>query len=88
MRFHKIQNVQIALDFLRLKGIRLVNIRSDEIVDGNPKLTLGLVWTIILHFQRFRGIAEKISTQAPCWRLMEVCWVGVCKEDIWEDIWK
>ncbi|XP_070183083.1 alpha-actinin-4-like [Littorina saxatilis] len=51
MRFHKIQNVQIALDFLRLKGIRLVNIRSDEIVDGNPKLTLGLVWTIILHFQ-------------------------------------
>ncbi|ESO92340.1 hypothetical protein LOTGIDRAFT_162645, partial [Lottia gigantea] len=51
MRFHKIQNVQIALDFLKFKGIRLVNIRSDEIVDGNPKLTLGLIWTIILHFQ-------------------------------------
>ncbi|CAG5131559.1 unnamed protein product, partial [Candidula unifasciata] len=51
MRFHKIQNVQIALDFLRMKGIKLVNIRSDEIVDGNPKLTLGLIWTIILHFQ-------------------------------------
>lgn len=34
-----------------LLQIRLVNIRSDEIVDGNPKLTLGLVWTIILHFQ-------------------------------------
>jgi len=31
--------------------IRLVNIRADEIVDGNTKLTLGLVWTIILHFQ-------------------------------------
>jgi len=31
--------------------IRLVNIRADEIVDGNMKLTLGLVWTIILHFQ-------------------------------------
>lgn len=28
-----------------------MNIRSDEIVDGNPKLTLGLIWTIILHFQ-------------------------------------
>ncbi|KAJ8305394.1 hypothetical protein KUTeg_015939 [Tegillarca granosa] len=51
MRFHKIQNVQIALEYLRRKGIRLVNIRSDEIVDGNPKLTLGLIWTIILHFQ-------------------------------------
>jgi hypothetical protein len=31
--------------------IKLVNIRADDIVDGNPKLTLGLVWTIILHFQ-------------------------------------
>ncbi|KAK2194134.1 hypothetical protein NP493_2g12000 [Ridgeia piscesae] len=51
MRFHKLQNVRIALDFLRSKGIRLVNIRPDEITDGNPKLTLGLIWTIILHFQ-------------------------------------
>ncbi|GFO21149.1 plectin-1 [Plakobranchus ocellatus] len=56
MRFHKIQNVQIALDFLRVKGIKIVNIRSDEIVDGNPKLTLGLIWTIILHFQYFKWI--------------------------------
>ena len=31
--------------------IKLINIRPDDIVDGNPKLTLGLVWTIILHFQ-------------------------------------
>jgi len=29
----------------------MVNIRADEIVDGNPKLTLGLIWTFILHFQ-------------------------------------
>jgi hypothetical protein len=50
-RFHKLQNVQIALDFLAHKKIRLVNIRADEIVDGNSKLTLGLIWTIILHFQ-------------------------------------
>lgn len=31
--------------------IKLVNIRPDEIVDGNPKLTLGLIWIIILNFQ-------------------------------------
>lgn len=30
--------------------VRIVNIRADEIVDGNPKLTLGLIWIIILHF--------------------------------------
>lgn len=83
MRFHKLQNVQIALDYLRhrqvhkavlpapgsgslalatsrnvglLNGaicsqVKLVNIRNDDIADGNPKLTLGLIWTIILHFQ-------------------------------------
>lgn len=31
--------------------VKLVNIRNDDITDGNPKLTLGLIWTIILHFQ-------------------------------------
>lgn len=78
MRFHKLQNVQIALDYLRHRQVRLptwllaptplpgcplvrlslvcpqvklVNIRNDDIADGNPKLTLGLIWTIILHFQ-------------------------------------
>ncbi|XP_030078527.1 dystonin isoform X15 [Drosophila hydei] len=51
MRFHMLQNAQMALDFLRFKNIKLVNIRAEDIVDGNPKLTLGLIWTIILHFQ-------------------------------------
>ncbi|KAI1231179.1 hypothetical protein IHE44_0008114 [Lamprotornis superbus] len=35
--------------------VKLVNIRNDDITDGNPKLTLGLIWTIILHFQRMQG---------------------------------
>uniref|UniRef100_A0A5F8HHW5 Calponin-homology (CH) domain-containing protein n=1 Tax=Monodelphis domestica TaxID=13616 RepID=A0A5F8HHW5_MONDO len=34
-----------------LINVKLVNIRNDDITDGNPKLTLGLIWTIILHFQ-------------------------------------
>ncbi|XP_051981105.1 plectin-like, partial [Xyrauchen texanus] len=51
MRFHKLQNVQIALDFLKHRQVKLVNIRNDDIADGNPKLTLGLIWTVILHFQ-------------------------------------
>uniref|UniRef100_A0A182YD89 Uncharacterized protein n=1 Tax=Anopheles stephensi TaxID=30069 RepID=A0A182YD89_ANOST len=71
MRFHMLQNAQMALDFLRYKKIKLVNIRAEDIVDGNPKLTLGLIWTIILHFQvgggtndlyeelAFKGIAKQ-----------------------------
>lgn len=57
MRFHQLQNVNNALDFLQKdRKIKLVNIRSEEIVDGNPKLILGLVWTLILHFQISDGI--------------------------------
>ncbi|XP_054053086.1 dystonin isoform X29 [Rissa tridactyla] len=51
MRFHRLQNVQIALEYLKKRQVKLVNIRNDDITDGNPKLTLGLIWTIILHFQ-------------------------------------
>ncbi|XP_040899535.1 plectin isoform X4 [Toxotes jaculatrix] len=58
MRFHKLQNVQIALDFLRHRQVKLVNIRNDDIADGNPKLTLGLIWTIILHFQVSSSISD------------------------------
>ncbi|XP_041963760.1 plectin isoform X27 [Alosa sapidissima] len=58
MRFHKLQNVQIALDFLRHRQVKLVNIRNDDIADGNPKLTLGLIWTIILHFQVSCSISD------------------------------
>ncbi|KAF3840137.1 hypothetical protein F7725_018854 [Dissostichus mawsoni] len=57
MRFHKLQNVQIALDFLRHRQVKLVNIRNDDIADGNPKLTLGLIWTI-LHFQVSSSISD------------------------------
>ena len=37
--------------YLNVFQIKLVNIRAEDIVDSNPKLTLGLIWTIILHFQ-------------------------------------
>nr|CDQ02105.1 Bm7639, isoform g [Brugia malayi] len=50
-RFHRIQNVQYCLDFLKKKSIKTVNIRPEDIVEGSPKLTLGLIWTIILNFQ-------------------------------------
>ena len=63
MRFHAIQNVETALRFLRYKEIKLVNIRGEDIVDGNPKLTLGLIWTIILHFQVGRYKSGKLGNK-------------------------
>ncbi|CAG7835763.1 unnamed protein product [Allacma fusca] len=50
MRFHKIANVNKALDYIASKGVKLVSIGAEEIVDGNLKMTLGMIWTIILRF--------------------------------------
>ncbi|CAF0768710.1 unnamed protein product [Brachionus calyciflorus] len=50
MRFHKIANVNKALGFIQSKGVKLVSIGAEEIVDGNLKMTLGMIWTIILRF--------------------------------------
>ncbi|CAJ0582161.1 unnamed protein product, partial [Mesorhabditis spiculigera] len=50
MRFHKIANVNKAIEYIERKGVKLVSIGAEEIVDGNVKMTLGLIWTIILRF--------------------------------------
>uniref|UniRef100_A0A6Q2XZN7 Calponin-homology (CH) domain-containing protein n=1 Tax=Esox lucius TaxID=8010 RepID=A0A6Q2XZN7_ESOLU len=46
----KLENVSVALEFLDRESIRLVSIDSKAIVDGNLKLILGMVWTLILHY--------------------------------------
>ncbi|XP_042359998.1 LOW QUALITY PROTEIN: nesprin-1-like [Plectropomus leopardus] len=42
-------NIETALNFLKKKSIKLVNINIPDIIDGRPSIILGLVWTIILH---------------------------------------
>uniref|UniRef100_A0A8C0H3L7 Filamin B n=1 Tax=Chelonoidis abingdonii TaxID=106734 RepID=A0A8C0H3L7_CHEAB len=46
----QLENVSVALEFLERESIKLVSIDSKAIVDGNLKLILGLVWTLILHY--------------------------------------
>ncbi|XP_056101655.1 filamin-C isoform X1 [Rhinichthys klamathensis goyatoka] len=46
----KLENVSVALEFLDRERIKLVSIDSKAIVDGNLKLILGLIWTLILHY--------------------------------------
>ncbi|XP_076819806.1 filamin-A-like isoform X4 [Clavelina lepadiformis] len=46
----KLENVSVALKFLERERIKLVSIDSKAIVDGNLKLILGLIWTLILHY--------------------------------------
>jgi len=49
-RVHSLANMDKALQIVSDNGVKLVSMSSDCIVDGNVKLTLGLVWSIILHF--------------------------------------
>ncbi|XP_068993980.1 dystrophin, isoforms A/C/F/G/H isoform X8 [Neodiprion pinetum] len=61
MRVHHLNNVNKALQILEQNNVKLVNISSNDIVDGNPKLTLGLVWSIILHWQVHYHLKDLMS---------------------------
>lgn len=58
MRIHNVENVGKALKFIHEHGVKLANIGAEEIVDGNLKMTLGLIWTIILRFA-IAGLSEE-----------------------------
>ncbi|KAM6202620.1 nesprin-2 [Rhynchocyon petersi] len=54
-------NIEHALTFLKNRSIKLINIHVTDIIDGNPSIILGLIWTIILHFH-----IEKLAQTLSC----------------------
>ncbi|EIW80884.1 actinin-like protein [Coniophora puteana RWD-64-598 SS2] len=50
MRIQKAENVNTALEFIRQRGVKLTNIGPEDIIDGNLKLILGMIWTLVLRF--------------------------------------
>ncbi|XP_048246435.1 filamin-C-like isoform X1 [Haliotis rufescens] len=46
-----LENVTLALNAIAADNIRLVNIGSEDIVNGSLKLILGLIWHLILRYQ-------------------------------------
>eukprot|EP01136_Pigoraptor_vietnamica_P010150 Opistho-1_new@47430 len=63
LRVHKIQNINKALQFIKDKGVKLIGIGAEEICDGNLKLTLGMIWTIILRYQIQDITVEELSAK-------------------------
>ena len=45
---HKINHVNKAVDFIPRKGVKLVYIRAEEVLNGNAKM--GMIQTIILRY--------------------------------------
>ncbi|KAF9779654.1 actinin-like protein [Thelephora terrestris] len=50
MRIQKAENVNRALEFINSRGVKLTNIGPEDIIDGNLKLILGMIWTLVLRF--------------------------------------
>lgn len=73
-RINKIENVGKALAFLQQKKVNLENIGAEDIVDCNPRLTLGLVWTIILRFQIEEVEIEGESSETKSAKVAFLLW--------------
>ena len=80
MRIQKAENVNRALEFINSRGVKLTNIGPEgsphwktrrtpltsylDIIDGNLKLILGMIWTLVLRFT----IADIRSVVSLCSR--------------------
>lgn len=60
--FHHRNNINTVLKVLVEQGVKLVNISSDDIEGGNPKLTLALIWLIALSFNGQKLVNTQAST--------------------------
>jgi len=54
----KYENTHIAIEFVKSEGIKIVNIGNTDITDGNLRIILGLIWTLILRYQVNRGAGD------------------------------
>ncbi|KAI3352715.1 hypothetical protein L3Q82_020167 [Scortum barcoo] len=72
MRIHCLENVDKALQFLKEQRVHLENMGSHDIVDGNHRLTLGLIWTIILRFQVCQAQVKSGADDILCGAVLPV----------------
>lgn len=51
INMQKMENITVALEFFKTHGISMVNVGTMDIVDGNMRIILGLVWRLIMAFE-------------------------------------
>ncbi|XP_060068988.1 filamin-A-like [Ylistrum balloti] len=50
-QYEKLQNITVALDGIAADNVRIINIDSKEILEGNTKLILALIWQLVSRYQ-------------------------------------
>lgn len=84
LRVQKFENVNKCLDFIKSRSIQLTNIGAEDVVDGNRKIILGLIWTLILRFTiseiNEEGLSAKEGLLLWCQR-KTACYEGVDVRD-------
>ncbi|KIW70777.1 hypothetical protein PV04_03018 [Phialophora macrospora] len=80
LRVQKFENVNKSLEFIKHRGIQMTNIGAEDVVDGNRKIILGLIWTLILRFTisdiNEEGLTAKEGLLLWCQR-KTACYEGV-----------
>lgn len=91
LRVQRFENVNKCLDFIKSRGIQMTNIGAEDVVDGNRKIILGLIWTLILRFTisdiNEEGLSAKEGLLLWCQR-KTACYEGVDVRDFstsWND---
>lgn len=91
LRVQKFENVNKSLDFVKGRGIQMTNIGAEDIVDGNRKIILGLIWILISRFTisdiNEEGMTAKEGLLLWCQR-KTACYEGVEVRDFsssWND---
>ncbi|KAK2750413.1 hypothetical protein FQN57_003893 [Myotisia sp. PD_48] len=91
LRVQKFENANKCLDFIKGRKIPMTNIGAEDIVDGNRKIILGLIWTLILRFTisdiSEEGMTAKEGLLLWCQR-KTACYPGVEVRDFsasWND---
>ncbi|KAK4944512.1 alpha-actinin [Elasticomyces elasticus] len=91
LRVQRFENVNKSLEFIKSRGIQMTNIGAEDVVDGNRKIILGLIWTLILRFTisdiSEEGMTAKEGLLLWCQR-KTACYEGVEVRDFstsWND---
>ena len=49
-KLQRLENTEIALNFLKSDGVKIINFNSRNIIEGDLRMLLGLLWTLIVKY--------------------------------------